>query len=149
MVIQLLADGDSDGSGGGWILLILLGIGYFLPTIVAAARHVRNAASVFVLNLFLGWTLIGWVIALAMAARTVDRGEPPPPYYGGPGPRFYGRPPDDPSRYYGPPEPPPYYAPPEPYPPAHDQQEQSGYDLPQMPPPPPPSDKWWRPTRTE
>jgi hypothetical protein len=43
---------------------------YFLPTIIALARKVRNQGSVVVINLFLGWTLIGWVVALAMAFRT-------------------------------------------------------------------------------
>jgi hypothetical protein len=43
---------------------------YFLPTIIAVSRKVRNQGSVAVINFFLGWTLIGWVIALAMAFRT-------------------------------------------------------------------------------
>jgi hypothetical protein len=43
---------------------------YFVPTIVAFSREVVNAGSVLVINLFLGWTLIGWVVALAMAVRT-------------------------------------------------------------------------------
>jgi predicted cupin superfamily sugar epimerase len=33
------------------------------------ARKVRNQGIVVVINLFLGWTLIGCVIALAMAFR--------------------------------------------------------------------------------
>jgi hypothetical protein len=41
---------------------------YFLPSIIALARKVRNTGSVVLINLFLGWTLIGWVVALAMAA---------------------------------------------------------------------------------
>lgn len=40
---------------------------YFLPTIIAFKRHHNNTASIAVLNLFLGWTFIGWVIFLAMA----------------------------------------------------------------------------------
>ena len=44
---------------------------YFAPTIVALARHKRNTLSIFLLNLFLGWTLIGWIIALVWAS-TVD-----------------------------------------------------------------------------
>lgn len=51
------------------LLLVAL---YFLPTIIACSRKVRNQGSVFVLDLFAGWTLIGWVVALAMACRTVD-----------------------------------------------------------------------------
>lgn len=44
---------------------------YFLPTIVALVRHKRNTLSIFLLNLFLGWTLAGWIIALVWAS-TVD-----------------------------------------------------------------------------
>jgi hypothetical protein len=46
---------------------------YFLPTIVAVLRHADDAASIFVINLFLGWTVIAWIIALAMAVRTTTR----------------------------------------------------------------------------
>ena len=38
---------------------------YFMPTIIAYCRDHRNYASIFVVNLFLGWTLIGWVLSLA------------------------------------------------------------------------------------
>ena len=43
---------------------------YFLPTIIGAFRKVANVGSVFAINFLLGWTLIGWVVALAMALRT-------------------------------------------------------------------------------
>jgi hypothetical protein len=42
---------------------------YFLPSIIAAARSKRDLASIFVLNLLLGWTAIGWVIALIWALK--------------------------------------------------------------------------------
>ena len=32
---------------------------YFLPTIIAVARHHRNTLAIFLLNFFLGWTVIG------------------------------------------------------------------------------------------
>ncbi len=48
------------------IVLVL----YFLPSVVAVVRKVTHQGSVVVINLFLGWTFIGWVIALAMACRT-------------------------------------------------------------------------------
>ena len=57
------------GLGGFLLLLILIGL-YFLPTIVAFYRKVPNSGSVFVINLFLGWTFIAWVVALAMAVRS-------------------------------------------------------------------------------
>ncbi|MUL76445.1 superinfection immunity protein [Mycobacterium sp. CBMA226] len=37
---------------------------------VAANRKVPNVGSVIVINLFLGWTFVGWVVALAMAMRS-------------------------------------------------------------------------------
>jgi hypothetical protein len=51
----------------GTLLLIFIGLGlYFLPYLVALGRH-HKVAPVFVLNLFLGWTGLGWIIALVMA----------------------------------------------------------------------------------
>lgn len=49
--------------------LVVLAL-YFVPSIVAVARKVTHQGSVIVINLFLGWTFIGWVVALAMACRT-------------------------------------------------------------------------------
>ena len=52
-------------------ILIFLAIGiYFLPTIVGWSK--RNAGAIFVLNLLLGWTFVGWVVALVWAL-TYDR----------------------------------------------------------------------------
>lgn len=42
---------------------------YFLPAIIALARNKRDTTSILLLNLFLGWTAIGWVIALVWAAK--------------------------------------------------------------------------------
>lgn len=52
--------------------LLLAGVAYFLPSVVAAERGVPHLGSVVVVNLFLGWTFLGWVVALAMACRTAD-----------------------------------------------------------------------------
>jgi drug/metabolite transporter superfamily protein YnfA len=41
---------------------------YFLPSIVAGGRNHASSGGIFVINLFLGWTLLGWVGALAWAA---------------------------------------------------------------------------------
>lgn len=40
---------------------------YFLPTIVALLFGCDRTGSVFVMNLFLGWTFIGWVWAFIWA----------------------------------------------------------------------------------
>jgi hypothetical protein len=73
---QLLADNASDTGGSivGVVFLVLIWVisfvAYWIPTAVAFFRAVPNKASVLVINLFLGWTIIGWVVALAMAVRT-------------------------------------------------------------------------------
>jgi hypothetical protein len=48
--------------------MLLLLCMYFLPTIVALSRRHPDKGMVFVLNLFFGWTFVGWVISLAKAA---------------------------------------------------------------------------------
>ena len=52
-----------------------LGI-YFLPAIIGGVRQHHNRVAIFLLNLFLGWTLLGWVAALVWAATQVQRQEP-------------------------------------------------------------------------
>jgi hypothetical protein len=42
---------------------------YFLPSIIALARSKRDLLAIFLLNLFLGWSIIGWVVALIWAAK--------------------------------------------------------------------------------
>lgn len=52
--------------------LIVLGlIVYFLPSIVAHTRSHLQENAIVLLNLFLGWTFIGWVAALVWAAMAV------------------------------------------------------------------------------
>jgi hypothetical protein len=43
---------------------------YFLPTILAFARNKRDTTAILLLNIFLGWTMIGWVVALVWAVKT-------------------------------------------------------------------------------
>jgi Superinfection immunity protein len=42
---------------------------YFLPSIIALARSKRDTLAIFLLNLFLGWTFIGWIISLVWAVK--------------------------------------------------------------------------------
>jgi MFS superfamily sulfate permease-like transporter len=43
---------------------------YFLPWLVVCWRRVPNHGSVIVVNVFLGVSYVGWVVALAMACRS-------------------------------------------------------------------------------
>lgn len=54
----------ADGISAVCVLLIGVLI-YFIPALVGQNR--RNAGAIFVLNLLLGWTVIGWVVALVWA----------------------------------------------------------------------------------
>lgn len=49
-----------------WCLTVVT-VTYFLPWAIAATRGKSNHLTVFVVNLLLGWTLIGWIVALVMA----------------------------------------------------------------------------------
>ena len=46
---------------------------YFLPSIIAVVRHHRNTMAIVLLNLFFGWTMLGWVIAMMMATWQSER----------------------------------------------------------------------------
>jgi hypothetical protein len=51
----------------------IFGIGfamYFLPSIVAIARNKRDTTAILLLNIFLGWSVIGWIVALVWAVKT-------------------------------------------------------------------------------
>lgn len=49
-----------------FVVFVSIGV-YFIPSIIGFARHKTNAVAILALNFFLGWSLIGWVIALVWA----------------------------------------------------------------------------------
>ena len=54
------------------VIIAVLAV-YFLPTIVAGWRNHPNGGSIFLLNLLLGWTFIGWVVSLVWSASAIAR----------------------------------------------------------------------------
>jgi ABC-type sugar transport system permease subunit len=56
-------------STGFAVIIVIMGLiaTYFLPTIIALILRRKNTLAIFMLDLFLGWSLIGWVIALVWA----------------------------------------------------------------------------------
>ena len=51
------------------VIVAILSAGYMLPWAIAAVRDVPHWL-VFWINLVLGWTIIGWIVALVMSLRT-------------------------------------------------------------------------------
>jgi hypothetical protein len=45
---------------------------YFIPAIAAHERKHENSTAILITNLLLGWTLIGWVVALIWACAEVQ-----------------------------------------------------------------------------
>jgi hypothetical protein len=65
---------------GRLFLLVVVAIPfYFLPAIVAMVRRHHNEMAIDVLNLLLGWTILGWIAALVWASTEVRQPPPPPP----------------------------------------------------------------------
>jgi hypothetical protein len=68
------------------IHLAFLFVLYFLPALIASSRHVHERVAITLLNVFLGWTFIGWIVALIWAIAAprpyIAYVQPPyPPYY--------------------------------------------------------------------
>ena len=53
----------------GIVALILL----FLPTLIALLRGHDNSFAIFLTNLLLGWTGIGWIIALIWSFTAIRK----------------------------------------------------------------------------
>lgn len=56
------------------ILFALSAAIYLLPAIIATSRG-RAVAPIWILNIFLGWTLLGWVAALVWASTELSENE--------------------------------------------------------------------------
>jgi hypothetical protein len=58
----------------GFLILFAL---YWTPTIVAVIRKSPSAMAIAALNFFLGWTVIGWIIAFVWSLAAIP---PAPPH---------------------------------------------------------------------
>ena len=50
-----------------FVVLALVLIFYFLPAIIADIRGTEHQTAICLINLFLGWTVLGWIAALIWA----------------------------------------------------------------------------------
>ena len=70
IVISLWYDGGSWGGGVHAVLFGAFVLLYFWPSTTAMSREKVNALSIFIINLFFGWTIVGWAICLSWAYST-------------------------------------------------------------------------------
>lgn len=137
-----------------WIVAVL-SLGYMLPWAIAATRNKSNAAVIALINLLLGWSLVGWIVALVMSLASepqpvvfVNTAIMPPQYpaYGQPAAQTPMLPPAPypPATYPPAPYPPASYAPVQPSP-------QPQYQAPEPTAILPPYDDspWQRPNSTD
>ena len=52
------------------VLAAMVILVYFLPTAAAATASHPSEQAIFILNLFFGWTVIGWLVALGWAVSS-------------------------------------------------------------------------------
>lgn len=52
------------------LYFVILLVTYILPMIVAINRNHRNKLAISMLNILLGWSLIGWIIAMVWACTS-------------------------------------------------------------------------------
>jgi hypothetical protein len=62
------------------IVFCVLALLYFLPTVIASNRG-HAVAPILLLNLFFGWTVIGWFVMLFWALLAYPRYAAYPAYY--------------------------------------------------------------------
>lgn len=72
--VELMSYSYRIGPSIALILLILVFIAiYAIPIIVANIRNHPNKLAITVLNIFLGWSVLGWIGALVWACTNPNR----------------------------------------------------------------------------
>ena len=61
-----------------FVVFLLVAV-YLVPMLVADMRGHHQQRMIAVINIFLGWTVIGWVVALALACSAVKSDQPDMP----------------------------------------------------------------------
>jgi hypothetical protein len=83
-------------------LEVVLGFGfYFLPSLIALLRGARDGAAIIVINLLLGWTVIGWIATLIWSLAGAKRDDAYRRYLSQPMPPVQPLPPGQPYPPYG------------------------------------------------
>ena len=74
-ILAAAAGSDNSAAGTGFLIAgaVLL---YFLPAVIGAARRARYLVALIIVNMLLGWTVLGWIAALVMAVWPKQRQAP-------------------------------------------------------------------------
>lgn len=59
-----------------WIIFSLAVVLYLLPTGIASHRRHRNMTPIMLVNVFAGWTGVGWLVALIWSTTSNTEGPP-------------------------------------------------------------------------
>ncbi|MBI2682132.1 MAG: superinfection immunity protein [Acidobacteriales bacterium] len=81
-----MTNNSGDAAAGLFIILLFLVLAlvgfclYITPTIVAFTRKHRQRVPILVINFFLGWSVVAWVLTLAWSlSNDVETPQPVPP----------------------------------------------------------------------
>lgn len=58
------------------LILVIGGALYFLPSIIAGKRNHPQVVPIVLLNVFVGWTFLGWVVALVWSSTNFSAKNP-------------------------------------------------------------------------
>ena len=55
--------------GTAWVCMLIFAVmAYFLPCLIASSRGVTYRTGIILVNLFFGWTVIGWIVTVVWAS---------------------------------------------------------------------------------
>jgi len=71
LILFIILDAILGGTGIVTLTGIVLAI-YLIPSYIAFARKVPSSVAIAVLNIFLGWSIIGFIVALVWSLKKYD-----------------------------------------------------------------------------
>ena len=58
------------------VVVAVVSAAYFMPTVVAVARSHHRRLAIAAVNVFIGWTIFGWLVAYYWALTPVEHAAP-------------------------------------------------------------------------
>ena len=60
----------------GLVILLFSFAFYFIPSVIASKRGHKSVISIFLTNLFFGWTIIGWIVCIVWSSSSHTHEQP-------------------------------------------------------------------------